>query len=153
MSKEARAMKSLKILALSVSVVLFSLVYGPAQRSAVAQSGSAKQVMVQVSTYDYFAAGNYDGFMSIADLHKYGDFGLGTYDKVDGEMIEVDGKIYQVRSDGKPHLADETSLTPFAVVTFWQSAPSVPVASGLTIDKLEAQIDQVAPHQNEFVAI
>jgi len=125
-------------------------------RSALAQSSTDThnpQVIVQISTYDYFAAGNYYGFMPISTLHNYGDFGLGTYDKVDGEMVEVDGSIYQIQQDGKAHLADESSLTPFAVVTFWQSAPSVPIKAGLTMDQLKAQIDQIATDQNEFVAI
>jgi hypothetical protein len=32
-------------------------------------------------------------------LLNYGDFGIGTFDNLDGEMVVLDGVIYQVRSD------------------------------------------------------
>jgi len=114
---------------------------------------NTRPVMVQVSTFDYFASGHYDGFVPMTELQQYGDFGLGTFDRVDGEMVEVDGNVYQVQADGKPHLASKAALTPFANVTFWKLAPTIAVKSGLTIAQLESQIDQTAPDQNIFVAI
>jgi len=33
-------------------------------------------------------------------LKQYGDFGLGTFDGLDGEMIGLEGKFYQVKADG-----------------------------------------------------
>ena len=156
-------MKSLKIVALFGLILGGTLSLPHVQAAAPDQSGTPTPVltqtpsqpatMVQVSTYNYFAAGNFDGFMSIGDLQRYGDFGLGTFDRVDGEMVEVDGKTYQIRADGKPHLASDTTLTPFANITFWHSTSTVPVPPGLTIAQLESQIDQVAPDQNIFVAI
>jgi len=151
-----KTFKTVALLGLIISGALFlprTQANGLEQATSSTPPAQPPQAMVQISTFNYFAAGNYDGFVSIADLHRYGDFGLGTFDRVDGEMVEIDGKIYQVRADGKPHLAAENALTPFANVTFWQPATTVPVAPGLTIAQLETQIDQIAPDQNIFVAI
>jgi acetolactate decarboxylase len=149
-------MKSFRIATLFVTTLLFALVISSTRQVVFAQGTTdphTPQVLTQVSTYDYFAAGHYDGFLSIADLHKYGDFGLGTFDKVNGEMVEVDGKIYQIQADGKPHLADETNMTPFAVVTFWHASTVVTVPANLALDKFKALLDQTSPNQSQFVAI
>ena len=41
--------------------------------------------------------GQYDGVMEIAEILRYGGFGVGTLDRLDGELIVLDGKAYQVR--------------------------------------------------------
>ncbi len=47
--------------------------------------------------------GVYDGDFSFGELEKHGDFGLGTFEALDGEMVAVDGKFYQVKTDGKAY--------------------------------------------------
>ena len=64
--------------------------------------------------------GVFDGTEPVAELKKHGDFGIGTFDALDGEMMVLDGKVYQAGADG----SDITSLrttttTPFATVTYF----------------------------------
>lgn len=58
-------------------------------------------------------AGVYDGTMSCGELLGYGDFGIGTFDRLDGEMIVLDGLVYQVKADGLVYTPSPTLLTPF----------------------------------------
>ncbi len=44
-------------------------------------------------------AGLYEGTMTIGELLKHGDLGIGTLDSVDGELIVLDGKAYQAKGD------------------------------------------------------
>ncbi|MEP7288508.1 MAG: acetolactate decarboxylase [Chloroflexota bacterium] len=148
-------MKSLKILSLPLLLLVASL-YALPQQTLRAQSSvpvQDPQTIVQVSTYDYFAAGNLDGTITLSELQTYGDYGLGTFDKTNGEMVEVEGKIYQATADGKVQIPDGTLKTPFAVVSFWEKAPSTPITAGLTMDELKQQIDKTAPDQDVFVSI
>ena len=71
--------------------------------------------LTQVATIDALLAGAYDGIMNNEELLHYGDFGLGTFDKLNGEMIIYGGHIYQAKSDGSVVLND-TASTPFAVI-------------------------------------
>ena len=41
-------------------------------------------------------AGVYDGDLTYQELARHGDFGLGTFDALDGEMIALDGAFYQI---------------------------------------------------------
>lgn len=63
--------------------------------------------------------GQYAGFMAVSNVLRYGDFGLGTFDGLDGEMILYSGQVFRADTDLKPALVDSSVTTPFAVVSFF----------------------------------
>ena len=56
--------------------------------------------ITQVSVINALMIGRYEGVMPISELLRHGDFGVGTLDHLDGELIVLDGRAYQVRGDG-----------------------------------------------------
>src|ERR671910_3269594 len=80
----------------------------------------AFHTLFQTSTIDALLEGKYDGDVSFAELEERGDFGLGTLDALDGEMIALDGDFYQIDSDGLVNPVGKTTKTPFAVVTIFE---------------------------------
>src|SRR5688572_22101596 len=56
--------------------------------------------LYQVSTSGALVEGIYGGAVRVGTLREHGDLGLGTFEDLDGEMILLDGKFYQVRGDG-----------------------------------------------------
>ena len=76
----------------------------------------AHESMYQVSTSAALVEGLYQGCVTVGDLRMHGDVGLGTFEDLDGEMIVIDGRCYQARSDGSVVEADDSALTPFATV-------------------------------------
>lgn len=81
----------------------------------------------QTSTMAALLAGVYDGDVTIAELLSHGDFGLGTFNQLDGEMIVLDGVCHRLRSDGTATRARSDDLTPFAVVTWFRPQASITV--------------------------
>src|SRR5215216_2739387 len=73
--------------------------------------------LFQTSTVDALLEGKYDGDVNFAELGDRGDFGLGTFDALDGEMICLDGDFYKVKADGRAYAFERRARTPFAVVT------------------------------------
>ncbi len=61
--------------------------------------------------------GVYDGEMTIEELLSHGDFGLGTFNALDGELLVLDGVAHQLTADGGARRAMPGQRTPFAVVT------------------------------------
>jgi len=94
----------------------------------------------QLAPFNTFTSGQYEGFMSYGELAKYGDFGIGTFEGLDGEMLAFDGVFYQIPSNGTPRVADDSQLTPYAVVTFFEPNESFTV-SGLTYSQLQKYLD------------
>ena len=80
--------------------------------------GSAEQpvALYQTSTMAALLAGIYDGDLTISELLRHGDFGLGTFNHLDGEMVVLDGTCYHLRADGSASIAAGQDKTPFAAV-------------------------------------
>ncbi|MFH1645849.1 MAG: acetolactate decarboxylase [Candidatus Omnitrophota bacterium] len=107
----------------------------------------------QVSTIDALLAGSYDGIMSCENLLKYGNFGIGTFDRLDGEMILYDGKFYQVKSDGSIVRPNLGLTTPFASVCFFVPDRDFYIQKGSDYKDVKKLIDEAVPNKNIFCAI
>jgi len=108
--------------------------------------------VAQFSTIDALLAGVYDGEFSTAEVARHGNLGLGTFDRLDGEMV-VDGKIYQVTADGAVHRVPGSLHTPFATVTRFRPDQTVRPASPLSLSALERTLDRLCPNPNGIYAI
>jgi alpha-acetolactate decarboxylase len=72
-------------------------------------------------------AGINEGDVTYGQIRQYGDFGLGTFNDLDGEM-GFDGTFYQLRSDGSARPVTGDQKTPFGVVTFFRPEQELDVA-------------------------
>ncbi len=79
-----------------------------------------ESVLYQTSLMSALLSGVYEGSTTIADLLKHGDFGLGTFNELDGELIAFSSQVYQLRADGSARKAQPEQKTPFAVMTWFQ---------------------------------
>ena len=107
----------------------------------------------QVSTSGALVKGLYQGCVSVADLRRQGDLGLGTFEDLDGEMILIDGRCYQARSDGSVVEANDSALTPFATVVNFAADYVEGIADIATYEALTAEIDRMRKSDNAFVSI
>ncbi|MBU6243929.1 MAG: acetolactate decarboxylase [Actinomycetales bacterium] len=107
----------------------------------------------QVSTSGAIFDGVFEGFVTIGDLRRHGDFGIGTFDAIDGELIMLDGHCYQARSDGSVRQAPDDALTPFASVCWHQADLRVEVREPISWPELERLLDQHRPTENATVGI
>jgi acetolactate decarboxylase len=113
------------------------------ERRGVRESEHPHHVLFQTSTIEALLDGNYEGDVTFAELEERGDFGLGTFDALDGEMICLDGDFYRVRADGRAYAVDGESKTPFAVVTFFEPDLLRPLTAVGDFTTLCAHLDRV----------
>lgn len=95
------------------------------------------------------AGGNYP----IGLLRTKGDFGLGAYEAMNGELVILDGVFYRAKYDGTVEIADDTLRVPFASVVFFAADSVYPVQGQKTMVELGAYIDSILPTPNYFYAI
>src|SRR5215210_871895 len=98
-------------------------------------------ILFQTSTIDALLEGRYDGDVSFAELEERGDFGLGTLEALDGEMVALDGGFYQIKADGRAYAIQSGTRTPFAVVTFFEPNLSRTLAGPLDLATFSASLD------------
>jgi acetolactate decarboxylase len=109
--------------------------------------------LFQTSTLQALMAGDYDGDLTFAALARHGDFGLGTFEALDGEMIALDGIFYQIKADGRVYPVAGSMKTPFAEVTFFKAGRTHMIEKPLNYQQLLDYVDRLLPSPNLPYAI
>ncbi len=113
----------------------------------------APNSLYQVSTISALMEGAYEGVETCGDLLKKGDFGLGTFDALDGEMIALDGRIYRISANGKAAEVQADEKSPFAAVTFFRPGQPFSFSRPLAMREFEKYLDGRLPSKNIFYAV
>lgn len=122
------------------------------RRWATALLGHDAEVY-QYSTIGALLDGVYDGDATVADILQHGDFGLGTFNHLDGEMVILDGVCYRLRADGTATRAAPTDRTPFAAITRFHRDFGIAIAERTDRAAVTAAIDQGITSTNLIYAI
>ena len=112
-----------------------------------------KDVLFQTSMYSVLSQGDYDGDLTYKELEQHGDFGIGTFDNLDGEMIALTGEFYQIKADGKAYPVEDSMETPFAIVTFFESDEAISLDKTSDYEQLKQYLDSILPDRDIFYAI
>lgn len=107
----------------------------------------------QVSTSGALVQGVYQGCVRVSDLLDHGDFGLGTFDGLDGEGILLEGRCWQACSDGSVHEAPADALAPFWVATHFVADHRDTLSDVASWADLTSRLDGLRDNANLFVAI
>ncbi|AIX75353.1 acetolactate decarboxylase [Mixta calida] len=112
-----------------------------------------ESLIYQTSLMSALLSGVYEGSRTIADLLKKGDFGLGTFNRLDGELIAFNSQVYQLRADGSANAARPDQRTPFAVMTFFQPQYHHHFDGPADRDAVHEIINQQISSDNQFCAL
>lgn len=97
----------------------------------------------QVSTYGRLSEGGYQGMISIDRLLEHGDFGIGTVEGIDGEMIVLDGIAYRAGTDLVPVKVPSGTLVPFAMLTYFDEGQSTTTGANDNYTTLKDLLDDM----------
>ncbi|MCP4316399.1 MAG: acetolactate decarboxylase [Hyphomicrobiales bacterium] len=107
--------------------------------------------LFQVSTSGAVVKGVFKGCTSVGDLKSHGDFGLGTFEDLDGELIMLDGHCCQAGAGGVTVEAEDSWLVPFATATRFSADRIVDIDAIASLETLQKKLDGLRPSQNIFV--
>ncbi|ANR80069.1 alpha-acetolactate decarboxylase [Kosakonia sacchari] len=110
-------------------------------------------VIYQTSLMSALLSGVYEGNTTIEDLLNHGDFGLGTFNELDGELIAFNSEVYQLRADGSAREASRQQKTPFAVMTWFKPEHEFYLDKPSSRQQLHDIIDKAIPSDNVFCAL
>jgi acetolactate decarboxylase len=114
--------------------------------------GTTIHTLFQVSTSGALVAGVYSGVVNVKAILGHGDFGLGTFANLDGEMIVLDGRAYQIQGSGQVLRALPDAGAPFAVVTHFSPDVDVGIESVASLRDLTFRCDAQRSSSNIFYA-
>ena len=144
---------------LGIGLAIVLVFFGAAVYSSFTRLPAASAVpedletLYQVSTIDALMQGVFDGVQPVSELKKHGDFGIGTFHALDGEMIVLDGKVYQAKADGRVYAVMDNATTPFAIVTHFNSDFSVTTGRPMNFSEFTMDMSSRLPSHNMIYAV
>ncbi|MFA5008265.1 MAG: acetolactate decarboxylase [Candidatus Omnitrophota bacterium] len=112
-----------------------------------------KDAISQFSTMNALMDGLYEASFNYAQIKKYGDFGIGTFNELDGEMIALDGKFYQIKSDGSVRNVTGSQKSAFCVVKFFNSDKKINLKGRNDYANIIKQLEEEITSKNIFYAV
>jgi len=114
---------------------------------------SGRQAVYQSAPFVRFSGGSYTGTMSFKELKTHGNFGIGTVNGLDGEMIALDNRFYQIRSDGRVYAIKDDTLTPFATVIMFSAQKKKVLNAKVDYAGLAGFLDGILADKEKLYAI
>ncbi|MDD5455872.1 MAG: acetolactate decarboxylase [Candidatus Margulisbacteria bacterium] len=110
-------------------------------------------VIYQFSTIQALMNGQLEGKLSFKELKKHGNTGMGTFEGLDGEMIELDNHFYQIKADGSVNKVKDTLKTPFATVIYFHPVQEQNVSESMTLKQFTDKLEKETKAENSFYVI
>lgn len=99
------------------------------------------RTLFQAALLQSLVLGHYEGSVEVKELKRQGDFGIGTFDSLDGELVMCRGRVYQVNGRGEVKEADDRWKVPFADVFFFETDRTLPIKDISSLDELREKAD------------
>lgn len=107
----------------------------------------------QAGTYDYLITPDYDGLRPLGDVVGNATLGLGTFDRLDGELVLKGGVVYRVGTDGLPQRVDLSRTTPFFEGVRFSPQQTITLPVGTACSALLPVINDLADSADGMVAL
>nr|AEI90717.1 acetolactate decarboxylase [Clostridium autoethanogenum DSM 10061] len=106
----------------------------------------------QMSTINALVSGLYDGCVSLSKLLKKGNFGIGTFKGLDGELTLLNGTFYRTKPDGSVYVCSKNVSVPFAVVTELENYNTYNIQNCTSYEDIRKELDSFIESKNIFYA-
>jgi acetolactate decarboxylase len=104
----------------------------------------SSSTVYQISSWAPFESGKFSGVCSLNDLKDLGTLGTGGYEDMNGELLELDGVIWQITRDGIVSEPPGNTRTCFATTVKFEPTISY------TLNKTRKRSEVIAIINNSF---
>ncbi len=132
-------------------LLILSFAFWACQPTALQEPLQSDQVY-QYSTIQALLEGHYDGHLTLGELKKQGDLGIGTFDALDGEMVVLNDTVYQVKTDGLAYLPSDSLTTPYATMIDFVADTTLSLEGAVNYMDFQKLVDGILPSKNFFYA-
>jgi acetolactate decarboxylase len=109
-------------------------------------------VFYHYSIWEAFVNKIYDGTLTASELKEKGNIGLGSYNALDGELIMLDGVLYEALGDGTVIIVDDSTKIAYANAAFYKEDKSFNFGFTPDYENLRKQLNQQMGSKNFFYA-
>lgn len=101
--------------------------------------------LYQVSGTKNLLNSHFDGLITLEELRKHGDFGIGTFHALDGELIALNGKFYRLDDNGQALLADKKATLPSASIVHFKETGNFLMKDEMNWEAFQKYLEKQLP--------
>jgi acetolactate decarboxylase len=122
-------------------------------RAGFRHDPAAEHTAFQAGTLNALMEGHFEGDLTVGELLQHGDLGIGTVDRLAGELVIVDGSAFVV--DGAGVVADvpSSTKTPFAVVSRFSPTVEAELRGPMGLAEVIARVDGLLSTEISVLAL
>lgn len=109
-----------------------------------------EDVFYHYSIWEAFVNKIYDGNLTAGELKQKGTIGLGSYNSLDGELIMLDGILYEALGNGTVIVVNDSTKIAYANTAFYEEDKSLKLENLTNYDVLRKQINEQISSKNFF---
>lgn len=109
--------------------------------------------LYQVNTFANLEKGAYNKVITVDEMAEKGDLGVGAFEDLDGELIQMNGTIYQITSDGVVHTPPGDTGISFMNTVRFNPVRSIPIPGPTSLASLKEILNTTFPSDNQIYAI
>jgi acetolactate decarboxylase len=139
-------------LAYYVLVLIGALIFTNCKRKEVLKESESvnrqTDLFYHYSIWYAFVNKVFEGDLTVKELKTKGDIGLGSYSKLDGELVMLDGISYQVTEDGKVSVPKDDAKIVYVNATHFEKDLGFNLSEKVNYDALREKINTKLPSKN-----
>lgn len=108
--------------------------------------------MTQFAVLDALLAGAYESGIPVSDVRGLGDFGIGCCDHLGGEVIVLDGEVFECTVGEPPDRMQDAQILPFVDVCRFAATSSLEIED-TDLTALTARVEGALLSRNLFHAV
>lgn len=108
--------------------------------------------VTQFAVLDALLVGAYESGIGVGEVRALGDFGIGCVDHLGGEVIVLDGEVFECTVDAPPDRMTDEQILPFVDVCPGPEAPAGAVRNA-DLAALTARVEAELASRNLFHAV
>lgn len=108
--------------------------------------------MTQFAVLDALLAGMYESGITVAEVRGLGDFGIGCCEELGGEVIVLDGEVFECTVGEQPDRMRDDQILPFVDVCRFPASFADPIAD-CDLPAFTAHVEQSLVSRNLFHAV
>lgn len=108
-----------------------------------------RETINQVALLQSLTLGDFEGSITVKEWKTFGDTGIGTFDGLNGELVALDGIIYQGDQNCTAHVMKDTDTIPFSNITFFEKDFSIALSNIDGKAALESKLGECLKKEGE----
>ncbi len=114
---------------------------------------NTSSLLYQAGSFAILEKGEYSEVFSIDEMNRLGDFGVGGFEDMDGELLQLDGTVYQITIDGVVNTPPGDTGVCFGNTLKFTPESSYTIQETSSLEELNTIIRESLPDPEQIYAV